>query len=169
MTITEGLADIKTITSRLTKKQEFVGQYAVRNEKLVDPLLKGGGSTAAIAAEMQAIADLESRLVNIRTGIHLVNLRTNLTVHGKTLTIMEWLTWRKEVAPARVRFLNNLRRGIDTFRTKNVVMKEGAVEQATTVNLDEGALAREQENIEHILGDLDGQLSLLNATTLIEV
>lgn len=168
MTITEGLADIKTITARLIKKQEFVGQYAVRNEKLVDPLLKGGGSVAAIAAEMQAIGDLEQRIVVIRTGIHLVNLKTPLTVHGKTLSIMEWLTWRKEVAPARVKFLGNLRRGIDTFRTKNV-MKDGAVEQSITVNLDEAALAAEQENIAHILGDLDGQLSLLNATTTIEV
>jgi hypothetical protein len=37
------------------------------------------------------------------------------------------------------------------------------------VNLSEVELSKESEELEHILGDLDGQLSLKNATTIIEV
>ena len=38
-----------------------------------------------------------------------------------------------------------------------------------TVNLDEGALARTAEALEETLGTLDGKLSLLNATTYIDL
>lgn len=48
MTITEGLAEIKTIGKRIEKKRTFVLNYVARQNMFVDVLAKEGGSEAAI-------------------------------------------------------------------------------------------------------------------------
>ena len=69
MTITEALAETKTIDKRISKKRTFVTDYLFRQDALRDPLEKEGGSVAAIEATRQAIGDLEKRLVDIRRAI----------------------------------------------------------------------------------------------------
>lgn len=177
-TITEALAEIKTIGKRIEKKRQSVATYLARDSRLKDPLEKDGGSAKFIISERQGIADLENRIVAIRTAIQKSNLQTQTAIGNRTLTVAEWLTWRREVAGGTQGFLNGLNAGIRGIREK--AQKEGAtiVQTATDsdgkslreviVNIDEKALLEEQENLEKTLGDLDGRLSLLNATTVIE-
>jgi hypothetical protein len=141
--------------------------------------------------ERQAIADLEERVIAIRAAIANSNANTHITVGGTTRSVTEWLAWRKEVAPGAGSFLAQLRNRIDQVRQaqargqvpRTVGPELAALSVRATatssanrekapeiiINLDERQLAQESENHEQILGQLDGQLSLKNATTEIRI
>lgn len=176
LTITEALAEIKTIGKRIDKKTAFISTYLLRQEMVRDPLEKDGGSAASIAREMQSIADLQSRIVRIRAGIQGSNLATVLTIGQVRRSITDWLTWRKEVAPVEQRFLAQMRQTIEghrqQYRAKGITVGAQGSDlkpQDVVVNVDEGELARRAEQLEETLGTLDGKLSLLNATTVIDI
>ncbi len=182
LTITEGLAQIKTIQKRIAKKREFIRQYLARQEALRDPLEKDGGSVAAIGAALQAISDLEQRTVQIRRAIALVNAVEVLTVDGTTMSVADWLTWRREVAPGRQQFLTQLAGGLQQLRREAMSKGVGVVSAVAVasssgeikptdviVNISEKALATDAEHLETVLGALDGALSLKNATTHITI
>lgn len=178
-TITEALQEIKTINKRLEVKRQSISQYVVRDARIKDPLEREGGSVEFVKRERQAIGDLEKRLIAIRTNIQGANLAHSLTVNGTTRTIAEWLTWRKEVAQGAKTFLTSLSTGIkglrdklqrETGRTLVASTAEGSASLGDAiVHLDEKELARELEQHEITLSELDGKLSLANATTTIEV
>jgi len=176
LTITEALAELKTIQKRIDKKREYLMTYLVRQDGIKDPLEKDGGSVTVIARERQAIADLQTRHVAIRTAIQKINQSTPIVIGETTKTIAEWLTWRKEISPGAVAFVNKLRQGVVSARTQaqqkgwGVVMAGQAAAQPSDVlvNIDESALAQEAEQLETILGTLDGQLSLKNATVILD-
>jgi hypothetical protein len=174
MTITEALAEIKTIEKRLVKKREFVNNYLWRQELLKDPHEADGGSRVAIAKERQSIRDLEERIVSLRRAIAKANEFTGISVNNVTRSIADWLTWRREVAPGQQKFLAELRNRIAGMRNdamkKGLGVKVSDTPQAShdiVVNLNEQELAEESERLETILGSLDGQLSLRNATVLV--
>lgn len=184
-TITEALQEIKTIEKRLEKKRQSIFPYIARDLRVIDPLAKNtpGGSEAFIKQERQAIKDLEDRIVSIRTAIQVSNLSSPLQVGSVTRKVAEWLTWRREIAPSSKTFVSGLTNGIVQFR--NELQKKGgkAVFAAAVahvdsgpgdppqmvINIDEKQLLVEQEEMETILGELDGKLSLFNATTMIEI
>lgn len=174
-TITEGLADLKTLRKRIDKKRESLGPYLARAEAIRDPLEKQGGSAKHIEAEIQAIADLEANYLDIRRRIALANDSTNITVAGVTKSISQWLIWRREIAPHYKAWLQGMRSGIQQLRAKTQ-SRGGSMVSATAqigetkpddiiVNVDEAKLDQQLEHIEEVLGTLDGQLSLKNATT----
>jgi hypothetical protein len=191
MTITEALAEIKTIGKRLETKRQFVLTYLCQHESLRDPLEKDGGSREALKRERQAIDDLERRIVDIRAAIARSNEGTSITIGGKTRTVTEWLAWRKDVAlPSKGNngtqaFLNAMRTRIAQIRQAN---QPGSVRQQIIANIhtsanaggeqkpsninvfvDEQELSKESEAFEETIGQLDGQLSLKNATTHIDL
>ena len=173
-TVTEALAEIKTIVKRLDKKHEFINGYLVRFSQMKDPHEKEGGSAELIRRERQASADLWKRLVDLRLAIQQANHRTPVTVAGTTKMLAEWLTWRKEVAPTVVKHLTNIRQNILANRKRfNDEVGKAKVQGLTVddliVNVDEAALAKEAEELETILSELDGQLSLKNATVMVDV
>jgi hypothetical protein len=177
MTITEALAEIKTIEKRVAKMREFVLTYLLRQEQFKDPLEREGGSVSAVRRELQAVQDLEERKVELRRAIQLVNSRSPLTVGGRTRSVADWLAWRREVAPQWQSFLVQVRQRIELARQEaarrgaNLSPGHDAPGRPgdVVVNVSEQELAREIENLEETLGQLDGQLSLKNATLLIEV
>lgn len=177
MTITEALAEIKTIGKRITKKREFVSGFLFRQEMVKDPLEKDGGTVSAIRRERQAIADLEARVVALRLAIQKANTETQITVGKQTRSIADWIVWRREVAPGVQQFLGGLRGSINKVRQdaqKKGVGFTAAGESAQKpddiiVNISEQELAGETEALEETLGSLDGQLSLKNATVLVTV
>ena len=67
ITITEALAELKTVSARLDKKREFVLRHIIRESKLCDPLEKNGGSKTVIARDLQSIGDLEQLEVVLGT------------------------------------------------------------------------------------------------------
>ena len=176
ITITEALAEVKTIGKRIDKKKEFISQYVFRQEQVKDPLEKDGGSVTVLKRELQAIGDLQERLMRIRAGVIASNLATPISIDGRTRTVTDWLTWRKDIAPGATAMIAQLRQGIEStrqqMRAKGVTLGSASVDLKPTdiiVNVDEMSLAREAERLEETLGTLDGKLSLLNATTTIDI
>ena len=174
LSITEALAEIKTIDRRIEKKREFVKAHLFRLEALKDPHDKKGGSALVIRQERQAIKDLEEHKVSLRRRIQAANERTMLCIEGQERSIADWLVWRREVAPGRKDAIRNISATIKSVREqamqKGVQVVAGAPQtpQDLIINIDEAAVAQESEALEIILGTLDGQLSLKNATTMIE-
>ena len=180
-TVTEALAELKTLGKRIEKKQGYIAGFLARQEGLKDPLEKDGGSAEVIRRELQGIGDLNRRRVNIRIAIQQSNHTTMVTIGDTTRTVAEWLTWRKEIAPDEQAFVNKMRMAAASARDQaqkkgwGVVSAVAVNQQGETkptdivINVDEGALAREAERLEEVLGTLDGKLSLLNATTVIPV
>lgn len=186
MTITEALAEIKTIEKRLVTKRATVLQYLCQHESLRDPFEKDGGSREVLNRERQGIDDLEQRIVDIRAAVARSNERTSITINGKTRSVTEWLAWRKDVANGTRDFLNSMRSKIQLVRQQNqpgnvraqILANIQQNQSITTgeakpsninVFVDENKLAKESEAFEETLGQLDGQLSLKNATTQIEL
>lgn len=172
-TITESLAEIKTILKRIEKKREFVMQYLIRQEAMKDPLEKEGGSEKLVASELQAIADLEDRIVELRSGIQTANEMNTIEIEDLTMSISDWLIWRREVAPKKDAFLHKMRLHLtqirDNGRKAGFTMTATSEKQADiVVNINEKDLAKEAEKLSNILGQLDGQLSLKNATILLD-
>lgn len=178
MTITEALAELKTIEKRIEKKKEFVFAHFWRQEAFKDPLASDGGSTAAISRERQAITDLEERRLTLRRAIAVANQATSIGLSGSTRTMADWIVWKREIAPQRQKFLNDLKTRIAGVR-QNAMQKGYAIVAAVVeggshntdvlINVSEKALAEESESLEKAIGDLDGLLSLKNATVTIEL
>lgn len=178
LTITEALAEVKTIGKRIESKRAFIRQHYARQEQYKDPLESAGGGREVIARERQAIRDLTERVVAIRRAIAAKNATETLTIGKATRTIGDWLTWRREAAPVLQKTLTDLSGLIQQARQQaqqkglNVVAPGAPGERQPTdviINLDEVTLAAEIEDMETVLGALDGKLSLKNATLTIDV
>lgn len=175
MTITEALAELKTIEKRINSKIEFVYTYLMRFDNMKDPLEKDGGSAKAVKAEQQAITDLETRVVEIRRAIQKANEETKITIEGEEKSIADWLVWRREVAPRTEQFLNGMRTRLTSARSQ--LSRQPTWGKAETnekpldivVSINESDLAKETEKVKSILGQLDGLLSLKNATVVVPV
>jgi hypothetical protein len=177
MTITEALAELKTIEKRLNTKRQNTLQYIARDSRVKDPLEREGGSVEFLRSERQSIRDLEARIISIRKAIASSNHLTVLTIEGVTKSIFEWLTWRREVAPNSQQYLALLQSNVKQMRDK--LQREGRNVVASTdetkaspgdavINLSEKELMEDLELFDKMLGTLDGKLSLLNATTVVE-
>lgn len=175
LTITEALAEIPTIEKRIEKKREFIFNYLYRQSSVRDPHEKDGGSDTLIAHEKQAIDDLQKRLITIRSSIQKANSENTITIGDQTMTIVDWLTWRREVAPKEQNFLQDLISKINELRQQairqgvTIIDKDPGFSSNYVVNINERELANEIEDLEKILGTLDGQLSLKNATIVLEL
>ena len=178
MTITEALAEIKTLIKRINKKQTFIQSNLLRDSCFQDDLEKNGGSPKVIVEERQSIKDLENRIIALRSAISKKNQSTELTIVEQSKTIADWLIWRRDVMPNYQQFLNNMTNQVARAKqqaSNNVRHKvdtdgrQSSEQVGITVHIDEKKLAEEIEQLEEILGSLDGQLSLLNATTMIEI
>jgi hypothetical protein len=176
MTVTEGLAEIKTLLKRIEAKRKFILDHVGRLGQYKDPFEQDGGAVSIIKRERQAFKDLLQRIVRIRVAIQAQNRATSLTVEGMTLTVAEWLAWRKDAAPQIQALLTGLCNGVAELKTetlqstyRNSAQNAGAGSENFVLHLSETDLAKETENFQQVIGVLDGQLSLLNATTMITV
>lgn len=177
MTITEGLAEIKTVSKRVQSKRSAMLTFQTRLDGLRDPITDEGGSAEYIRRETQAADDLAERIVAIRRGITRASDETTITLNGQNRSILDWLTWRRDVAPGLQAHLQAQRRQINDARVQasrngaSVVQSSDKAQKPTdvVVNLNEAELVQNIEVLEDTLGQLDGQLSLKNATVLIDV
>lgn len=180
ITITEALAELKTLKARIVKKRENITRYFVRDGTKKDPLASSalGGSAQYVRQERQGVADLEKRIVSIRSAISKENSKVILTLKNVEMSVGEWLTWRREISEGQTAFLRSLISTLNAIRTpmrgqvpKKLTSKEedAATDDVVVVSIPEEQVAKEAEDLEELLGSLDGKLSLLNATTVIEV
>lgn len=180
LTVTEALAEIKTLAKRIERRRESILPYLWRQKAVTDPLAEDveGGSREFIKRERQAAGDLELRWVKLRTAIQRLNLTEKITIDGDERTIADWLTWRKEVMPGQRDYLLKLRSAM------NKLQQEATSKQVGVINIDQSDsakytdvmtnismvdLAADIEHIELVVGTLDGQLSYKNATSFIEL
>jgi hypothetical protein len=175
ITITEALAELRTISKRIEKKREFVGQYLARSAAMRDPLEKEGGSTEAIRREQQAISDLQKRFVDLRRKINTVNLQISLDLNGDTKSLADWIIWKRDIAPGEQRWTQKLIKSFEDFR-KQATQRGGRMnpdeeynKEDVIVSMDEKKLHEHAESLEEALGSLDGKLSLANAVNFIEL
>jgi len=175
LTITEALSEIKTIKARIAKKQEAILRFLARDGRLRDPLESVGGSSVFVRGERQSIADLEQRIVSLRTAIQQANQSTTLTLGGRTRSVAEWLNWRRDVAGTAKTFLSQIVGQLSQLRQQAPRQGQVVSDRDTgspneiVVALNEQELAKQIESLEEILGNLDGKLSLLNATVTLDV
>ncbi len=178
ITITEALAEIKTIKARILKKRASVVTYFARDARLKDPLEKEGGTRAWSRTQMQSIHDLEARLVAIRCAIQEKNLATPLTLDGETKSLSAWLVWRREVSAEAKNFVETMSKNVGRIRNealqqemrdRTATSRESPQIPEVEFALDEAEIARMVEAMETRLGSLDGRLSLLNATVQIDL
>jgi hypothetical protein len=175
LTITEALAELKTIDKRIDNKNTFVKNYLARQDMVKDPLEKDGGSVNAIKAEIQSINDLLTRKIAIRGAIQAANQQTKVAIKGKEMSISDWIVWKREVFPLLKNFYNGLSNGIAGLRrdamNKGVKITDGQAPAQPTdivVNVNEQWLKVTIEELSEIEGTLDGLLSLKNATVVVE-
>lgn len=174
LTITEALAEIKLIDNKITAKETFVLGNLYRAKHLPDPL---ADTKAKVEAEVQATMDLRRRRVKIRKAIAEANIKTEITIKASTLTIFEWLTWRREVSEKEKTFLRsihvNIKRGIDSVTTAPKFYKDAESQENKIVellpSLDYSVFANAEAEVQEMLDKLDGLLSLKNATVTIDV
>ena len=175
LTITEALAELKTIQKRIEKKRDFILDNIGRPEYMKDPFVETGGAQETLSREFQSIKDLEQRTVLIRSSVLSKNLSTDLEVCGQVRPIQDWLTWRKEVSGGCKSFLSRIVKRITEGRQEAAKRGSAVSESGGTspndlvLHVSEVPTREELEKIEEILGELDGKLSLINARTMVDV
>lgn len=180
-TITEALAEVKTINARIEKKREFILANIARQELQKDPLAAQGGTKQVIDQELQAITDLQARLVKIRSAINDANQKNTIAIHfegggSHEHSIADWITWKREVAPQRRILWDSIQNQVNSVRSQATskgfrLVERGPPDKDSDVilHVDLHYVARQREQLEEILGKLDGMLSLKNATITIDV
>lgn len=178
LTITEALNEIKLIDNKIAKKMETINSNISRAKHIEDPYLKDGGTDVFLSKEKQSINDLYARKIKIKTEIHKSNGNTPITIEGMTMTVSEWLVWKKDVYNTYVMFLKNASTKAkqtvefkvgDNGRVSVYQDKEGNPQiMEIKANIPYTEYLKECEKLGLIFDKLDGQLSLKNATTFIE-
>lgn len=175
ITITEALAEVQLIKKKLEVNRSEVKQQLIKPEHVPDPYGQVGGMAARNLALVQSISDLEKRLVTIRSRIAAANISNTLTVSERTQSIHDWLTWKREVLPNEKTFLTTV---IDSTRSTlkqagerpSVWEKDGEKQLVKfTTMVDIPKFVEEAAKLSEIEERLDGQLSLKNATIVIEI
>lgn len=176
MTITEALAEVKLLEKKMLKKRELVYANLYRVEGEVDPLEKEGGSQKVLSQELQSIFDLNTRLLKIRAAIAQANLQNEITVGKQTRSIFDWLTWKREVAGRESEFFRTVhtrvKSKIEEARNKPPVAKdmEGNFKLLKVLpTVDYSEYFRLEEETQNVLEQLDGKLSLKNATIVVSL
>jgi hypothetical protein len=178
MTITEALSEINLIKKKLISKRAAIQQTLVRATHMPDVYEKEGGSRQFMSREMQSIADLNLRLIRIRSEISRVNQTTFITITEGELTISQsihdWLIWKREVIKDLLSFMQQVTHAVkmhnDTASKQPQVYKDekdavALVKYEVNIHYPDWMLT--QANLNAALEKLDGQLSLKNATTFI--
>lgn len=176
LTITEALAEVNLLKKKIADKENYSFQMVSRASHVDDPFAKQGGSAEALRKEKQAIKDLRDRLVKIRSAISKANTETKVEINQESKTIFDWLTWKREIYKEQKSYLEGLFRLASEVTQKSQnrpeVYKNEAGDPVLVKyikNIDEGSLKEELEKIDEIYHKLDGQLSLKNAITTIEI
>jgi hypothetical protein len=180
--ITSALAEIKILKDRIKKKNAIILTPFVmfRSSAIIDPFGRDGGSEKVIASARKSVEQMEKNIVQIRTAIQKKNLESVVTSGKYTMTIAEWLIWRRDIYTDKSVALQQILARVNADRTKfanelaqvaNSNSTEAQTKKAQTevVNINQKALMEEIEDLEAAFGDIDQRLSIFNATTFIDI
>jgi len=171
--LTQALARIELNKKKLAKKRTFVTTYCSRFNFMVDPFEKDGGVETILVRELQAIADLEQSIIDLRRSIAKANDETMVTVGDVTKSIADWLIWKREVVASQNSFVKQLIQRVQQGRTESENKQRQASDDEKEhyqliVHVNEKGLHDRAEQLESILGDLDAELSIKNATVTVD-
>lgn len=176
MTITEALAEVRLIEKKIIKQQKIVFENRSRLSHVADPYADAGGGKKAVESAFQSVRDLGKRLADIRISISVANQATMLELNGREMSITGWLAWRREVAPQHLKFMEKLSGAVskDQEQIENnppaYKDENGKVLLSEIIyNVDKSNLDKEIISFDETLSILDGKLSLLNATVVVEL
>lgn len=176
ITITEALSEINLITKKLDDKRNAILPALFIASHVIDPYTD---NKKYVAQEMQSLTDFQARLTKIRALIQKANLEHNITIGETTKSITEWLAWKKEVATKEIDFLKKvnqrlLDQSMQAQSRPSVYQVQEADKQITKIveykyALDLTTVTKRLEILNDIFENLDGQLSLKNATVTIDL
>lgn len=175
ITITEALSELNLIKKKVQKKRINVLNNVIRAKHVKDTLESEGGSKEFIKREAQGVEDLNNRFIKLKGAIAKANVETLITVNGKTATIHDWLIWKRDIAKEQITFTTDVGGGVkkhfDQVQRQPQIYKDS--EEKTHLveyeaNIDYGEYLKITENLQDTLDKLDGQLSLKNATIVVE-
>lgn len=176
MTITEALSEVNLIKKKLDHKKRNFVPLTVKAEHAKDPYESEGGSSVYLKKELQSIEDLYKRLIRIRSAISKANIETDITIGERTQSIHDWLTWKREISKDETSFINSVVTGVAQAQ-KDVATKPSCYDAADgtkkllslQVNVDYPAFVKKQEEMATLFEQLDGKLSLKNATIVVTI
>lgn len=175
ITITEALSELNLIKKKVDKKRGNILGILVTAKHIKDPLESVGGAIAFIKSENQAIDDLNSRYIKLKGAIAKANIDNAITINGFTKNIHDWLIWKRDIAKLDISFYENVYKDVkqrmDQFAKQPSIYKD---EKDVThlieplSNVDQGWYLKKAEELTEVFEKLDGQLSLKNATIVVE-
>lgn len=176
LTITEALSELNLIKKKIEGKKKTILSNLTRPKHLVDPFLKEGGSKDYIHHEIQSIKDLMSRYLSIKGSIAKANTTNNVSINGKTMSIHDWLNWKRDLSANDLKFNEaihiSVKNQLDQQQKFPQVYKDEK-EQTHLLefesNVDYGDFIKKTEEITEFIEKLDGQLSLKNATIILDM
>lgn len=175
MTITEALAEIKLIEKKVVTKENHVLGHLWRMQSQPDIL---GDSDAELKKEIQSVSDLRKRWVEIRKAIAVANSETKIAIDGEEKTILEWLSWKREIAPNELQFHhqvhNRVKAKMDEIASRPSLFRDQKEDNVVKLdslklNVDYSLHVTAASKVQEVLDKLDGQLSLKNATIQLPV
>jgi hypothetical protein len=175
LTITEALSELNLIKKKSEKKKAVVMGLLVKAKNLPDPFPEQG-SKEYIRSEVQAMDDLNARFIRIKGAIAKANIDNKIKVNDQEKTIHDWLIWKRDISKNEMSFSTEVYRTVknhfDALQKQPQVYKgeDGSpklVEYESMV--DQGTFLKKSENLQEIFEKLDGQLSLKNATIVLDV
>lgn len=176
MTITEALSEINLLKKKVQAKEKAVSGLLVSAEHVKDPYADEGGTAKFLEKEFQSIGDFRRRLIKIRSAISKANLENEITLAETTMSIQDWLTWKREVAKEETSLINTVcstvKRFLDESTNKPQCYQDSEGKPQLLKlksNVDYAAFVRKQEKMTELFENLDGKLSLKNATIVVSI
>jgi hypothetical protein len=171
--ISEAMSEIKLFVKKISNQREIVLRHMIREDFRRDPFDRDGSTQEVqVKAALQSIKQLEENIVTYRAAITQTNMAKNLTLEGITMSVAEWLIWKREVLPIRKNLLAAMSTQVKqamsstpTVRTSRPGVETQDVQSKYVFNVSDKWIAEEIQKLDTIEERLDGQLSLFNATT----
>jgi len=176
LTVTEALSELNLIKKKVEKKREVVLNSLIRPKHLKDKLESSGGSRDFIKAELQSVSDLLARYLKLKGAIADANIKNTIQVNGTTKSIYDWLNWKRDMSNSDLHFNNSVHQSVqkhfDSIAKQPQVFKDDDGKTHLLeyeANVEYGDFVKLAEMTQETLERLDGQLSLKNATILLDV
>lgn len=175
ITITEALSEINLLKKKIEDQDTTAWSMLVRAAHVPDLYEKHGGSESMIQKSWQSATDLRKRLVYLRSQISLANITNKITLNGDEMSIFDWLTWKREIYPNLLKsFEQQIKILKDSIAKESQRPEVWKDEQGNTKlvsyirNADVKVLEDSHRKVVDTYGKLDGQLSLRNATIIVD-
>lgn len=176
MTITEALSEINLIKKKLEHKKKNTLTLLIKPDHTPDIYATEGGTPVFLKREFQSIDDLYRRFIKIRSAISKANIENDITLGERTQSIHDWLTWKREISKDETNFVNTV-----VTQTKGQLDEIGKSPRCfndtegkpqllkVSAMVDYTSFVKKQEELAVLFEQLDGKLSLKNATIIVSI